>query len=145
MKLNLINTQNESREGYMDMYISQMEMLDFYVSNGECEEIIANDILDHTEYAKRGEVLSLLVSKLQVKQGKILIGGFDYRGVCKFAVNGQSDGPQVNQLLFGSAPNLKKSIAHIEEVTTVLKANGCNVTHITYAGFQYTISAERVA
>jgi len=81
---------------------------------GECEEILAPELLDYLSPGQLDQSLSELASLLH-HEGKLIIGGTEFYELCRGVFIGQVTSDQVNNLLFNSQIR-KNGIYSVEEI-----------------------------
>lgn len=138
MKIQLVNDPSVGIEGYTLVNYAKdgLNFLDT-LSNNECEEIIANDILYHIPHTNVGDILQKFVSKLRFN-GKLVLGGCDLRTFCRSVINNIISEPEALQLLQST-----RSMIPCAVVTNYLNTLGLTIHSSIINGPIYEITAIR--
>ena len=88
MRVQVARMGVETIQGYQHVVASDNYINFMDISDNECTEILANDILDCFSVEKIAECLQLLASKLRLG-GSLVVGGKDVRLFSKAVINGQ--------------------------------------------------------
>ena len=124
---------------------SDIRNLDDVVSDSECNELIAEDVLDFLELSESRAVLSHWISKLR-HGGKIIVGGTDIYEVCRLFYKQAIDLNTLNSIIHGnfSEPwDVKMGHSTLEDLQEFLQSQGIKITKKRIQGFKMIIEGER--
>ncbi len=119
--------------------------IDDIVSNSECKELVAIDVLDFLEWSESRHVLAHWISKLR-HGGKITVGGTDILEVCRLFYKQAIDLKTLNSLIhgeFSQAWDVKMGHSTMEDLKTFLESQGIRVTKQRIKGFKMIVEGER--
>lgn len=138
MKIQLVSDPSVGIEGYTLVNYAKdgLNFLDT-LSNNECEEIIATDILNHVPYNNIDGVIQKFVTKLRYN-GKLVLGGYDLRSFCRAVINNlisETEGLQIIQ----SA----RSMVPCNSITNYLTSLGLTIQSSIINGPTYEVTAIR--
>ena len=137
MKLQIILNDQDKISNYNHV-VCTGEPLDLSnVCDNECEEILANNILDMYTLEQVGQVVQQLVTKLRIG-GEIAIGGTECRVFAKSIVNGIISESQASDII-----SQKKSMTNISIVKKALQQLGLSILSTSIEGISYEIKAKR--
>tara|TARA_R100000008_G_scaffold86093_1_gene77881 strand:- start:13010 stop:13426 length:417 start_codon:yes stop_codon:yes gene_type:complete len=137
MKIHVIKMEQEAIEGYKKVLVSDNYINFMDISDNECTEILANDVLDSFYLSNIRDCIVSLVSKLRLG-GKLIIGGKDLRLFCKSVINGaieEADGAQLIQSI--------NSMSSLNEIKPFIESLGLKVLNTQLAGIHFEIVAQR--
>ena len=137
MKIQVAKMGEETIKGYKqvvcsDNYINLME-----ISDNECSEIIANNVLDNFSIEKIHECLVSLVGKLRLN-GKIVVGGTDLRLFSRAVINNMITEQQACQMA-----NSCNSMPSLETIKPMMNSLGLNIISSTLSGVHFEVTAKR--
>ena len=137
MKIQVVKMGEAVIEGYKhvicsDNYINLMD-----ISDNECSEIMAQDVLDNFDYEKIHECLVALVGKLRLN-GKIIVGGTDVRLFSRLVINSSLNEQEASQIL-----SRCKSMSSLNLVNPMINSLGLNIETSTINGTHFEIVAKR--
>lgn len=137
MKIHVIKIEQPVIEGYkqviaFDDYINFMD-----ISNNECEEILATDVLDSFSIDKVNECIVSLVNKLRLG-GKLVVGGKDIRLFCRSVLNNMISEVDASHILKST-----KSMPPINSVLEIITSLGLQIVTSTINGIHFEIVAKR--
>jgi len=137
MKIQVAKMGEPIIEGYKhiacsDNYINFME-----ISDNECNEILAQDILDSFDIDKIQECLVSLVGKLRL-HGKIVLGGTDIRMFSRFVTSGSISEQDASSIVKGC-----NSMSSLSIIEPVLQSLGLNIVSKTINGLHFEVVAKR--
>ena len=137
MKIQVVRMGEPVIEGYRqaicsDNYINLMD-----ISDNECTEIMAQDVLDNFDYEKIKECLVSLVSKLRLN-GRIVIGGTDVRLFSRLVTNCSISEQEASELLKKCS-----SMSSVSTVKPIINELGLNIESSTINGMHFEIVAKR--
>lgn len=138
MKIQLVNDPSTGIEGYtiVNYMKDGLNFLDT-LSNNECEEIIATDILNNVPYNAIDGVLQKFISKLRF-DGKLILGGFDLRIFCRSVVNNLISEQEALQVL-----QAIRSMVPCSTIVNKLISLGLTIQSSNINGSTYEITAIR--
>jgi len=119
--------------------------IDDIVANSECNELIAEDVLDYLELSESRKVLSHWISKLR-HGGKIIVGGTDVYEVCRLFCKQAIDLNTFNSVIHGGFSELwdvKMSHSTMEDLQEFLESQGVRIIKKRIQGFKMIIEGER--
>jgi hypothetical protein len=137
MKLQIITQDAEKIEGYTQVQCFGTQLDLSSISDNECENILAGDVLDMYPIDTVGQVIQQLVKKLRIG-GEIVLGGTECRVLAKHIVNGMITEQQASQIIAG-----KKSLLSVEIIKNALKTLGLNVLTTSISGIHCEVKAKR--
>lgn len=132
---------NETRDGYEN--VGFVKNLDAFAENGECEEVLAINILEYISCSNLEKFVLHLASKVAYG-GKIVINGLDYMEISKMAVRQDFNVAEFNRLLFGTGSQPKESCITMNAITGILQSNGFKILKKRLNGYDFSIEATRV-
>ena len=86
MKIHVTRMDQETEDNYNHVVVSDNHINFLDISDNECQEILANDVLDSFSIDKVGECITSLDTKLRLG-GTIVVGGKDVRLFSKAVLN----------------------------------------------------------
>lgn len=119
--------------------------LDWILSDGEADEIIADSILEYFPYEQLTNILSNWIKKLSLT-GSIIIVGCDLKELSRLYTFGKLNDEQYYNLTYGKQKEsweIKKSGSHLNEMCSVLSKFGLQVVRKEYNTYKYVIEAKR--
>lgn len=137
MRVQVARMGVETIQGYQHVVASDNYINFMDISDNECTEILANDILDCFSVEKIAECLQLLASKLRLG-GSLVVGGKDVRLFSKAVINGQIKEQEASQLI-----NAVNSMTSVGTVVQFVNSLGLNVVSTQIAGMHFEIKATR--
>lgn len=132
---------NESRNGYEN--VGFVKNLDAFAENGECEEILASNILEYIPCPNVEQFILHLASKV-AHGGKIVICGVDYIELCKMAIRQDFNVAEFNKLMFGNGSQPRESAINLNIVSNLLLSNGFKIQKKRLNGYNFVVEAIRV-
>lgn len=132
---------NENRDGYQN--VGFVKSLDAFAENGECEEVLASNILEYIPCTNVEQFILHLASKVAYG-GKITISGIDYIEICKMAIRQDFNVAEFNKLLFGTGSQPRESAININIVVGVLQSHGFKILKKRLNGYEFVVEATRV-
>jgi len=137
MKIQIARMGGQTIEGYRHVVVSENYINFMDISNNECLEILANDVLDSFSSSKIEECITFLVDKLRLG-GKLIIGGKDIRLFCKAVLNGSLGEDEVSSIFenVSSMPTMAKIIPIIESL-------GLKIISTNMSGIHFEVIAQR--
>ena len=115
-----------------DNYINFMD-----ISDNECSEILAQDVLDSFSTENVQQCVSSLVSKLRLG-GRLVVGGTDIRLFAKMVSNNTLDETEASSIL--SSVNSMTSATNIKPI---IQSLGLQVVSVMVSGIHFEITARR--
>ena len=134
-----------SNDDQSNIVKSDIRNLDDIVSDSECKELIAENVLDFLELSESRAVLSHWISKLR-HGGKIIVGGTDIYEVCRLFYKQAIDLNTLNAIIHGdfSQPwDVKMSHSTMENLQEFLQSEGIKIIKKRIQGFKMIIEGER--
>ncbi len=157
MKLNL-TISGLARNGWMNVdpltqpndqskIAHNLDNLDEYVDNNECEEVVALEVLDIFPVQMKQQVLNHWSAKV-AHGGTLTFSGVDLDKIAKIAFSKQVDSNQVNRLLYGECNNMwtiKKGLLTTQQACELALTSGqFKILSKEISGINYIIKAERL-
>lgn len=155
MKLNLIFGSNGIRSGYhnIDPFPNGVDgtqrgdvaNLDWAVSDAECMEIIAIDIIDFVPRTEQHNVLSHWIKKLR-HGGIITVGGIDLLLLSKAIVSREVGVSDAAELIYGDQDlpwKYRKNAQCLSMMSQFFADSGLKITQRRMKGFFYVVTGER--
>lgn len=137
MKLHVIESPEELIQGFESALVTDGGIVIDHVSDNECEQIIANNILEKFPLASVGAALQKIVSKLRMG-GNINLSGIDANCFCKAFINDMTTKESMCEAI-----NKCSSILEVKDVIAMLNGLGLEINYYRIAGVNYEISATR--
>ena len=137
MRVQVAQMGVETIQGYKHVVVSDNYVNFMDISDNECTEILANDILDCFSVEKVAECLKLLTSKLRLG-GSMVVGGKDIRLFSKAVISGQIKEQEASRLVDSA-----NSMTSVGTVVEFVKALGLNVSSTHIAGMHFEVKATR--
>ena len=137
MKIHVTRMDQETVENYNHVIVSDGHINFLDISDNECQEILANDVLDNFSIDKVGECITSLVNKLRLG-GTIVVGGKDVRLFAKAVLNNG-----ISEIAASEIVNSCKSMSSINDVIPVLQHLGLKIINTNVAGIHYEVKASR--
>jgi hypothetical protein len=156
MKINLLLADNSPRSGYTNIdplappndplrKVGDFGDLNEHVDNAECDELVANDVLDFLPAHQIDEVLNHWVSKIR-HGGTITVGGLDLREVARGLVKHELGIDDANLLIYGAqqaAWQHRRSATTIQNVLAAMASRGLRPLKKRVENYFYIITMER--
>ena len=162
MKLNLVFGSRNILSGYknIDPFIDESQQstfdnpiklkydftnLDRLCENGECEEIIVDNILSFFAAKDVDKILSHWISKIK-HGGKIIILDIDLNHVATALNNGFLDFNQANKLIYGNQSReweFRRSLLSAPILQGALQQYGFNIIKYRFDNYEFIIEAMR--
>lgn len=138
MKLQIVNNDDESIEGFISLKIGEdfKTTLSQLVDNS-CTEVLLLDILDTMEYEQSFEFLVSVLKKIR-SNGSIILRGVSSLSFAHSLLNGPIDSKQAS----GIIGNIR-SIHDQRDVTNLLESNNFTVDTLRLSGVVYELKATR--
>lgn len=138
MKLQIVNNDDESIEGFISLKIGEdfKTTLSQLVDNS-CTEVLLLDILDTMEYEQSFEFLVNILKKIR-SNGSIILRGVSSLSFSHSLLNGPIDSKQAS----GIIGNIR-SIHDQRDVTNLLESNNFTVDTVRLSGVVYELKATR--
>ena len=137
MKIHVTRIDQETVENYNHVIVSDGHINFLDISDNECQEILANDVLDNFSIDKVGECITSLVNKLRLG-GTIVVGGKDVRLFAKAVLNNGISEIEASEIV-----NSCQSMSSIKDVIPVLQHLGLKIINTNVAGIHYEVKASR--
>tara|TARA_R110002051_G_scaffold186237_1_gene255570 strand:+ start:28 stop:444 length:417 start_codon:yes stop_codon:yes gene_type:complete len=137
MKIHVAKMSGETIEGYKHVVVSDNHINFMDISQNECSEILANDVLDSFSSDKSRDCIVSLVDKLRLG-GKLVVGGKDLRLFCRSVINGSIDNNEASQLLQNTS-----SMPLLNDVILIVQSIGLKVLSTQISGIHFEIVAQR--
>ena len=137
MKIHVTRMDQETVENYNHVIVSDGHINFLDISDNECQEILANDVLDNFSIDKVGECITSLVNKLRLG-GTIVVGGKDVRLFAKAVLNNG-----ISEIVASEIVNSCQSMSSINDVVPVLQHLGLKIINTNVAGIHYEVKASR--
>ena len=137
MKIHVTRIDQETVENYNHVIVSDGHINFLDISDNECQEILANDVLDNFSIDKVGECITSLVNKLRLG-GTIVVGGKDVRLFAKAVLNNGISEIEASEIV-----NSCQSMSSINDVIPVLQHLGLKIINTNVAGIHYEVKASR--
>lgn len=137
MKIQIAKVGEETIGGYnhivcSDNYINFME-----VSDNECTEIVASEVLDLFDIDKVKDCLVAMVGKLRLG-GTLAVGGTDIRLFSRLVMNNMISEEEASQIIKKSNSMPQSSL-----VTEILASLGLNIVTVNLSGIHFEVVAKR--
>jgi len=137
MKVQIAKVGEETVGGYKhivcsDNYINFME-----VSDNECTEIVASEVLDLFDIDKVKDCLVAIVGKLRLG-GTLSVGGTDIRLFSRLVMNNMISEEEASQIIKKSNSMPQSSL-----VTEILASLGLNIVTVNLSGIHFEVVARR--
>ncbi len=137
MKIHVTRIDQETVENYNHVIVSDGYINFLDISDNECQEILANDVLDNFSIDKVGECITSLVNKLRLG-GTIVVGGKDVRLFAKAVLNNGISEIEASEIV-----NSCQSMSSINDIVPVLQHLGLKIINTNVAGIHYEVKASR--
>ena len=137
MKIHVTRMDQETVDNYNHVVVSDNHINFLDISDNECQEILANDVLDSFSIDKVGECITSLVNKLRLG-GTIVVGGKDVRLFSKAVLNNG-----ISEITASEIVNSCQSMSSINDVVPVLQHLGLKIISTNVAGIHYEVKASR--
>jgi len=137
MKIHVTRMDQETVENYNHVIVSDGHINFLDISDNECQEILANDVLDNFSIDKVGECITSLVNKLRLG-GTIVVGGKDVRLFAKAVLNNGISEIEASEIV-----NSCQSMSSINDIVPVLQNLGLKIINTNVAGIHYEVKASR--
>ena len=150
MKIN-ISVNGKPKNGYINIDPSvnkqwdKIKNLDHVADDSECNEIIAEDMIDFLSSKELKPTVEHWVTKLRHK-GKIIIGGTDIYEVCKHFFQKGISLEEANHLIHGKqldSCDLRISQSTIESLENLLTGLGIKIMKKRSSNFKMVVEGER--
>ena len=153
MKLRITVGAEDKLNGYtnvdpvsqFDGLDADLRNLDAIVSDAECSEILADEVIDFIRQEEVYPILDHWINKLR-HNGNIFVSFYDTRQIAKAFFRGKISLDEFNKIVHGtfSAPwYIRLGHTSVEEVSKFLQTRGLVVTKKTLDGLKATIGATR--
>lgn len=138
MKLQIVNNDDESIEGFISLKIGEdfKTTLSQLVDNS-CTEVLLLDILDTIEYEQSFEFLVSVLKKIR-SNGSIILRGVSSLAFSHSLLNGPIDSKQAS----GIISNIR-SIRDQRDIINLLESNSFTVDTVRLSGIVYELKATR--
>ena len=137
MKIQVAKMSGDIIDGYRHVVASDNYINFMDISDNECTEILANDVLDCFSDEKIQDCIVSLVSKLRLG-GRLIIGGKDLRLFCKLVLNGLVDRREASNILQNT-----NSMPSLREITPLVEKTGLNILRTQISGMHFEVVAQR--
>lgn len=137
MKIHVAKMGEETIEGYRHTVVSDNYINFMDVSNNECSEIMANDVLESFSSDKIKDCIISLVNKLRLG-GKLVVGGKDLRLFCKSVTNGTMSQEEASNILMNV-----NSMSSLSLVRPIVESLGLKVITTQISGVHFELTAQR--
>lgn len=138
MKLQIINNENESIEGFVSLKISEnFKTTLSQIIDNSCTEILLLDILDTMDYEKSYEFLSQMIHKIRLN-GSLILRGVSSIVLANSILNEKIDTKQASNII----ANIQ-SFHDQRDIITLLEANDFIIDTIRLSGVNYELKATR--
>jgi hypothetical protein len=137
MKIQVAKMSGDIIEGYNHIVVSDNHINYMDISDNECIEILANDVLDSFTDDKIQDCIVSLVSKLRLG-GKLVIGGKDLRLFCKSVLNGLVSRGEASSVLQNT-----NSMPSLKEITPIIERTGLKILSTQLSGIHFEVVAQR--
>tara|TARA_B100002019_G_scaffold98716_3_gene85044 strand:- start:1602 stop:2033 length:432 start_codon:yes stop_codon:yes gene_type:complete len=137
MRVQVAKMGVETIQGYQHVVCSDNYINFMDISDNECTEILANDILDCFSVEKIAECLQLIVSKLRLG-GSVVVGGKDARLFSKAVINGQVKEQEASQII-----NSVNSMSSVGTIAGFIQGLGLDISSTQIAGIHFEVKATR--
>jgi hypothetical protein len=155
VKINLLINNNSVRNGFINVdpfavpgdgkVGGDVGNLDHVACDAECDEIVADDILDYIPNDVSGDTLLNWIGKLR-HGGTLTIGGVDLREVSRMFTRQEIDVSEANAVLYGRQRlplEYRKSTSTIQHVINMLESKGLKILNKRIEGAYYSVTARR--
>jgi len=138
MKLQIVNSDDQSIEGFISLKVSEdfKTTLSQIVDNS-CTEVLLLDILDTIEYEKSFEFLKIVLQKIR-SNGSILLRGISSLAFAHSLLNGPIDSKHAS----GIISNIH-SIHDQRDVINLLESKNFTIDTVRLNGISYELKATR--
>lgn len=138
MKIQLVSDEEKAIAGYTTINYIKSGLNNLQsLSNNECEEIIATDILNSVPYNQIGNLIQGFITKLRFN-GKLVLGGCDIRLFCRSIVNSTMSEEEGLQILQNY-----RSMPPYNVINSLLTNLGLSIQSSIISGIFYEITAVR--
>lgn len=137
MKIHIGKKDTQFIAGYVPIIVEDQEFDLSAISDNECTEILANEILDEFDLGRLNDLVQTLISKLRMG-GKLVIGGTDILLFCKGVLDGS-----LTEVEWGNMITLKRSMTKTSVVLNGIRSMGLNVEIYDVNGVHYEITVRR--
>jgi hypothetical protein len=137
MKIHVGNPQTQFIGGYNAIQVVDEQIDLSAISDNECVEILASEILDEFQIHNIGQVIQLLLSKLRIG-GKLIIGGTDVLLFCKAVQDGS-----ISEQDYCNIISSKKSMTQTNIVLDTLRQLGLTIEVSDINGIHFEATVRR--
>jgi hypothetical protein len=124
-------------EGYRHVVVSENYINFMDISNNECSEILANDVLDSFSLDKVKDCLIFLVDKLRLG-GNLVVGGKDIRLFCKAVISNLISEDEASLII----ENIN-SMPTMIQVVPIIESLGLKIVSTSMSGIHFEVTAQR--
>lgn len=137
MRIHIGTEGTQFIKGYHSVIVKDQNIDLNAISNNECTEILANDILDEFRIENIGSVIQALLSKLRIG-GKLVLGGTDILLFCKAVQDGSLSEAEYSNIIAS-----KQSMTQAPLVLETLRGMGLNVEIYDINGIHFEVAVRR--
>lgn len=138
MKIDVVGNASDAISGYKPVIIQQDGSLDLFgISDSECVEIRANNVVDKFKASQLENNLVSLIKKVRLG-GKFVLSGLDCNIVSRQLLSGQLD-----ERTFGVIVENNNSMSSLKTVAQIVKSQGLKIETQKLSGYTYQIVATR--
>lgn len=137
MKIQIAKINNEIIQGYKHILLLDNHINFADISDNECEEILAYDVLNHYSINNLKQCLVSLINKLRLG-GKLVVGGVDIRLFSRAVINSTIKDEEAANIV-----EQVKSMTTINTVIEMLESLGLKLVFVDISGINFKITAQR--
>lgn len=141
MKLQILKQGEQPVENYNAVFIDSNGDIDPVsfneVSDNECTEILAGDILNYCTAQEIPACVDLVMKKLRLN-GSLTVGGTDIRLFCKSVINNIIDKQSACDMISNF-----KSMSTLDDAMQALAKHDVEIINTTMSSVHYTVKVRR--
>jgi hypothetical protein len=137
MKIQIAKMGEQTIEGYKHVIVSENYINFMDISNNECSEILANDVLDSFSLAKIKDCIIFLVDKLRLG-GKLTVGGKDIRLFCKAVLSDLVSEDEASLII-----DELHSMTAMPKIVPIIESLGLKIVSTNMNGIHFEVTARR--
>ena len=137
MKLHIIESPEELIQGFESALATNEGIVIDHVSDNECEQVVANNIIEKFPLASVSSVLQKIVSKIRVG-GTLNLSGIDANCFCKAYINDMTTKESLCEAI-----NRCSSMLEVHDIIAALNSLGLEINYYRITGVNYEVSASR--
>ena len=138
MKIDIVGNPSDAIAGYKPVVISEDGFMDLFdISDSECTEIRANNIVDKFKASQLENNLVSLLKKVRLG-GKVTLSGLDCNILSRQLISGKLDESSFSAIVENS-----NSISSLKTVAHIIQSQGLKIETQKLSGYMYQIVATR--